>query len=475
MSEFRVERDTMGEVRVPARAYWGAQTQRAVENFPVSGRRFGRSFILAIAHVKGACAEANLALKPARMTPEIARAIRDACAEVAAGRHDDQFPVDVFQTGSGTSTNMNANEVIANLANEKLGGARGTYRPVHPNDHVNMSQSSNDVIPTVAHLAALLALRDELYPALDRLRESLEKKAREFDGVVKLGRTHLMDAMPVRLGQEFGGYAAQVARGREQIERAAQGLLELAIGGTAVGTGINAHPEFGGRVAAILSRALGLPVREARNHFEAQGARDDLVMVSGALKGLACALIKIANDVRWMGSGPVGGLGELFLPDLQPGSSIMPGKVNPVMSEMLIQAAAQAIGNDLAVTLGGQSGNFELNVSIPVMIHNVLESISLLSAGCRLFAARCVDGLRANEERCAELLEKNPISATVLNPVIGYERAAKLVKEALARRMSVKKLAVEQGLVRPEEADRIFDFRKMTEPGETAGGGGGGG
>jgi len=468
MTEYRTEKDTLGEVRVPAGALWGAQTQRAVENFPVSGQRFGRAFIAALAHVKSACAEANLALKPARMTPSIAAAIQGACRAVAEGKHDDHFPVDVFQTGSGTSSNMNANEVIANLANESLGGTRGAYRPVHPNDHVNMGQSSNDVIPTAAHLAALLAVRQDLLPAADQLRASLQRKAAEFDGTVKLGRTHLMDAMPIRLGQAFGGYATQVQKGRDQVERASLGLGELALGGTAVGTGVNGHPEFGSRVAAILGRTLGLPLREARDHFEAQGARDDLVMVSGAMKGLACSLVKIANDIRWMGSGPLGGLGELLLPSLQPGSSIMPGKVNPVMCEMLVQVAVQAMGNDLAVTMGGQGGNFELNVMIPVMIHNLLGSAAILSSGCRLFAAKCVDGLRVNAGRCAELLEMNPVSATVLNPIIGYERAAQLAKEALARKTSVKKLAVEQGLIKAEEADRVFDFRKMTEPGETS-------
>jgi fumarate hydratase class II len=473
MGGTRIEKDTMGEVCVPAEALWGAQTQRAVENFPVSGRRFGRPFIAAVARVKGACAEVNHALRPERMPLPIARAIREAAEAVAEGRHDDQFPVDVFQTGSGTSSNMNANEVIANLANEALGGKRGDYQPVHPNDHVNMGQSSNDVIPTVAHLATLLALRRDLYPATDRLRDALRRKAGEFDGIVKLGRTHLMDAMPVRLGQVFGGYATQVEKGRGRIEQAAQGLSELALGGTAVGTGVNAPPGFGGRVAEILGRQLDLPVREARDHFEAQGARDDLVAVSGALKGLACSLMKIANDIRWMGSGPAGGLAELVLPDLQPGSSIMPGKVNPVMAEMVAQVAAQVMGHDAAILIGGQGGNFELNVMIPMMIHNLLESIALLSSASRLFADKCIDGLKADARRCAEVLERNPISATVLTPVIGYERAARLVKEAFAKGESVKKLAVEQGLIKAGEADRIFDFRRMTEPGEAAGGAGG--
>jgi fumarate hydratase class II len=466
VSEFRVEKDSMGDVRVPKDAYYGAQTQRAVENFPVSGHRFPRAFIAAMAHLKSACAEVNLALKPARMTPELCRKIQDACAKVAAGGLDAEFPIDVFQTGSGTSTNMNANEVIANLCNEQ----RGVYKPVHPNDHVNMGQSSNDIIPTAAHLAALLAIDQDLKPALSFLAASLEKKAKEFDPIVKLGRTHLMDAVPVRMGQEFGGYAMQVRKGWEQIERASVGLEELAIGGTATGTGINSHPEFAKRVCALLAAKLGLPLREARNHFEAQGGRDDMAMVSGSLKGLACSLTKIANDIRWMGSGPFGGLGELQIPDLQPGSSIMPGKVNPVMSEMLTQIAAQVIGNDAAITIGAQGGNFELNVMIPVMIANLLTSIAILANGTRLFAARCVDGLKANAEKCAELLEKSPISATALNPVIGYDRAAKLIKEALAKKASVKQLAIEQGLITKEQADKIFDFRKMTEPGETGGG-----
>jgi fumarate hydratase class II len=465
VTEYRSEKDSLGDVQVPKDAYYGAQTQRAVENFPVSGRRMPRAFISALAHLKSACAEVNLALEPQRMTPALSALIQGACARIAAGELDAEFPIDVFQTGSGTSTNMNANEVIANLGNEKSGGRRGVYSPLHPNDHVNMGQSSNDIIPTAAHLAALVAIHRDLLPVLEQLAASLEKKAAEFDGVVKLGRTHLMDAVPVRLGQEFGGYAMQVRKGREQIERAAKGLEELALGGTATGTGLNAHPDFAKRVCAVLANKLHLPVREARNHFEAQGGRDDMVMVSGALKGLACSLTKIANDIRWMGSGPHGGLAELRIPDLQPGSSIMPGKVNPVMSEMLIQVAAQVIGNDAAVTIGAQGGAFELNVMIPVMTANLLQSIEILTNGSRLFASRCVDGLQADAARCAELLEKSPISATVLNPIIGYERAAKLIKEALAKKASVKQLAIEQGLITKDQADKLFDFRKMTEPG----------
>jgi len=464
VTETRREQDSLGEVQVPKDAYYGAQTQRAVENFPVSGRRMPRAFIAALAFLKGACAEVNLALQPQRMSPALCALIQDACARIAAGGLDAEFPVDVFQTGSGTSTNMNANEVIANLGNEKAGGRRGVYQPLHPNDHVNMGQSSNDVIPTAAHLAALLAIHRDLLPALEQLAASLDKKAADFDGIVKLGRTHLMDAVPVRLGQEFGGYAMQVRKGREQIERAAKGLEELALGGTATGTGLNAHPAFASRVCALLAARLGIPLREARNHFEAQGGRDDLVMVSGALKGLACSLTKIANDIRWMGSGPHGGLAELRLPDLQPGSSIMPGKVNPVLCEMLVQVAAQVLGNDAAITIGAQGGAFELNVMVPVMTANLLQSIEILANGSRLFASRCIDGLEADAARCAELLERSPISATVLNPILGYDRTATLIKEALARKASVKQLAVEQGLITAEQAERLFDFRTMTGP-----------
>ncbi len=469
----RTETDSMGPVQLPLEAYWGAQTQRAVDNFPVSGLRFGRFFIEALGRVKRACAQANLDL--GKLDDKIARAIADAALEVIEGKRDGEFVIDVFQTGSGTSTNMNANEVIANLAIERLGGERGAKKPVHPNDHVNKGQSSNDVIPTVAHLSALLALGRDLYPALDRLHASLGRKAKEFDGIVKLGRTHLMDAVPVRLGQEFGGYARQIEKGRDQIRRAADGLCELALGGTAVGTGMNAHPDFARRVCALLAKETALPLREAANHFEAQGARDDLVMVSGALKGLACSLMKVANDVRWMGSGPLGGLGEIQIPDLQPGSSIMPGKVNPVICEVVTQVAAQAIGNDVAVTIGGQGGAFELNVMIPVMSHNLLQSIALLASAARLFADKCVDGIVANADRCEELAHKSLSLATGLNPIIGYDRAAALAKEAFKRKMGVKALALEGKLITEAQAERIFDLKRMTEPGEAEGGAGGGG
>ncbi len=460
---FRTESDSMGPVQVPADAYYGAQTQRAIENFPISGWRFSRCFIEAIGRTKQACARVNLDLK--KLDEKVARAIVDAAQDVIDGKRDDDFVLDVFQTGSGTSTNMNANEVIANIANEKLGGKRGDKKPVHPNDHVNMGQSSNDVIPTATHVSALLALDRQLYPALQKLRASLEKKAREFDAVVKIGRTHLMDAVPLRLGQEFGGYAMQVQKGIEAVKRAAEGLHELALGGSAVGTGLTAHPEFGKRVAAVLAKETGLPLREARNHFEAQAGRDDLVMASGGLKTVACSVMKIANDIRWMASGPFCGLGEIHIPDLQPGSSIMPGKVNPVMSEVVAQVAAQVIGNDAAITIGGQGGAFELNVMIPVMIHNFLCSVTLLSNACTAFAEKCVDGIKANAERCEELAQMSSALVTALNPIIGYDKAAAIAKEAQKRRISVKKLMLEQGTLSEEQINKALDLRRMTEPG----------
>lgn len=431
----RIETDSLGDVRVPADALWGAQTQRAVENFPVSGRRMPRVFLAALAQVKAACAEVN-GLPPA---------VQAACARIAAGEFDAQFPIDVFQTGSGTSTNMNMNEVLAKLCG------------LHPNDDLNRGQSSNDVIPTAAHVAALVAIRGGLRSSLDRLASALEAKAKEFDPIVKPGRTHLVEAVPVRLGQEFGGYAAQVRAAWTQIERTSTSLEELAIGGTATGTGLNAPVGFGRRVAELLAKKLGLPFREAANHFEAQGARDAMVFVSGALRGLAVALAKIANDVRLMAA-----LGELKLPGLQPGSSIMPGKVNPVMVEMLLQVCAQVQGNDLAVAIGGQGGQLELNAMMPLMTANLLDSIALLTNASRLFGERCIDGLQADAARGAESLERSPLAATVLNPLIGYERASALAKEAAARGVSVKSLALEQKLITPEDAARLFDFRRMT-------------
>jgi len=466
----RTEHDSLGPVQVPAEAYYGAQTQRAIENFPVSGIRFPRPFIGALGMIKHACAEVNV--ESGLLDEKLGTAIGEAAREVAEGKWDAEFPLDVFQTGSGTSTNMNANEVIANLCNERLGGQRGSKKPVSPNDHVNKGQSSNDVIPTAAHLSALLSLHRHLFGALETLQKSLQKKATEFDGIVKLGRTHLMDAVPVRLGQEFAGYARQVEKSLRDVRAASETLHELAIGGTAVGTGMNTTPDFGARVAKKLSEYTKIPVVEAKNHFEAQGGRDDLVWVSGALKRTACALRKIANDVRWMGSGPLGALGELRLPDLQPGSSIMPGKVNPVLSEVLVQVAAQVVGNDVAVAIGGQSGAFELNVMIPVMVHNVLQSSEILANGARLFATKCVDGLEANVERCRELAEKSLMLVTGLNPYIGYDRAAKVAQEAYQRGISAKQVALEQKLITEEQAREIFDLAKMTVPGAKGAGGG---
>jgi fumarate hydratase, class II len=462
VSDFRIEMDTMGEVRVPAGAYYGAQTQRAVENFPVSGLRFSRRFIQAIGLIKGAAAKVNAEL--GLLDPRIADAVQRAADEVADGRLDAEFVLDVFQTGSGTSTNMNANEVIANRAAELLGGQRGS-KEVHPNDHVNMCQSSNDVIPTAIRLAALLGISEGLIPALERLGAALAAKADEFDDVVKVGRTHLMDATPVRLGQEFSGYATQVARGVGRLGSALERLAELPLGGTAVGTGLNAHPEFSARAIALLSDRTGHPLREAADHFEAQGAQDALVEGSGALKTVAVSLMKIANDIRWMGSGPRGGLGELRLPSLQPGSSIMPGKVNPVITEVVRQVGAQVIGNDAAVTVGGALGDFELNVMMPVMAHNLLEAVDLLTGAATIFRERCVEGLEADAERARALVEQSFPIITALVPKIGYEAAADIAKEAQATGRGVREITAGLELLSPEELEEALDVRKMTEGG----------
>lgn len=459
----RTEQDSLGPVEVPADAYYGAQTQRAIGNFPVSGERFPRPFIRALGLIKKAAAETNAELK--LLEPRLAKAVAQAAGEVAEGRHDASFPLDVFQTGSATSTNMNANEVIANRAIEILGGTVGSKKPVHPNDHVNLGQSSNDVIPTAAHLAALLEIHGRLLPALDTLHRSLAKKAKAFDGVVKLGRTHLQDATPVRLGQVFGGYATQIANGRRRVERAAEDLGELALGGTAVGTGLNRHPKFPELACKRLSKETGLALREAPDHFEAQGARDALVFASGALRTVAASLFKIANDIRFMASGPNAGLGEIFLPELQPGSSIMPGKVNPVLCEVATQVAAQVVGNDAAVAMGGATGNFELNVMIPVMIRNVLHSAHLLANTCDLFARRCVDGITANEKRCRDLAESSDMIVTGLAPHIGYDKAAGLAKEARKTGKTIRQLVTEGKLLPPAVIDKALDLRRMTEPG----------
>jgi fumarate hydratase class II len=471
VSEFRVEKDSMGEVRVPAGAYWGAQTQRAVENFPVSGQRFPRPFIEALGVIKWAAARANEEL--GLLDTRRAEAIRAAAEEVIAGTLDDQFPIDIFQTGSGTSTNMNANEVIANRAVEILGEERGS-KVVHPNDHVNNCQSSNDVIPTAIHLSALRGIENELRPALAHLRDALEAKAAELAGVLKVGRTHLMDATPVTLGQELGGHARQVALGLDRLAAATTRLAELALGGTAVGTGLNADERFAPRAIALIAERTGLAVREAENHFEAQASKDACVETSGMLRTLAVSLMKIGNDVRWMGSGPRAGLGELKLPELQPGSSIMPGKVNPVMPEVLTQVAAQVIGNDAAIAVCGMSGAFELNVFMPVIARNLLESIALLSAACRLFAARCVAGLEADAGRCRSLVEQSFPIVTALVPAIGYDLAAEISKDAHRTGRTIREVALERGVLGEKELDEALDLMKMTRGGIVAPGLGGG-
>jgi len=458
----RIERDSMGEVQVPEDAVYGASTQRAADNFPISALRFGRRFIWALGLVKAAAAETNREIGV--IEADKADAIIAAAEEVMDGRYDEQFVVDIFQTGSGTSTNMNANEIIANRATELLGGDRGS-KLVHPNDEVNASQSSNDVIPTAIHVAAVAAIEDDLLPALRELTAGLAAKAVEFDDVLKSGRTHLQDATPVRLGQEFGGYAAQVGLGVERVERVVPELAELALGGTAVGTGINAPEGFAAATIAAMSGRAGYELREAANHFEAQASKDAVVNASGALKTVAVSLFKIANDLRWLSSGPRNGIGEITLPSLQPGSSIMPGKVNPVIPEMTMQVAAQVIGNDTAITWGGANGNFELNVMMPMMTHNLLESIELLAAAARVLKDKCVDGIEANEARAAFLLDQNVIIVTALVPLIGYDKAAEVTKKAFAEGRGVREVALELEVLPPDELDAALDVRPMTEGG----------
>ena len=460
---FRIEADSMGQMRIPEKAYWGAETQRAVENFPVSNLRFPRRFLRALGMLKRASAEANREL--ALLPKDLAEAISLAAQEVTEGKLDDQFVLDIFQTGSGTSTNMNANEVIANRANEILGGKIGDKRPVHPNDHVNLGQSSNDIIPSSIHIAALEGIQRDLLPALNSLQSILEEKAREFDRVVKIGRTHLQDATPIRLGQEFSGYASMVQHGMRRLENTGRHLAELAVGGTAVGTGINTHPAFAGLVVGKISEMTGLTFREAENHFEAQGAKDALVEASSALKTLAASLMKIANDIRWLGSGPRCGIGEIILPEVQPGSSIMPGKINPVIPEALCQVAAQVIGNDATIAIGGMSGNFELNVMMPVMAHNLLQSISLLANASLLFAQKCVRGLKADGERCREMIEKSLALATALSPHIGHDAAARIAREAYESGKTIRQVAREKKVLPSEKLEKILDPWRMTEPG----------
>ncbi|MGA3181349.1 MAG: class II fumarate hydratase [Verrucomicrobiota bacterium] len=460
--QFRTESDSMGPMQIPADAYYGAQTARAVENFPISNLRFPRSFIRALGLIKKHAALTNQEL--GGLKPELAEAIARAAQEVAEGKWDAQFVVDIFQTGSGTSTNMNANEVIANRAIELLGGKRGEKR-VHPNDHVNRGQSSNDVIPTAIHIAALEAMERRLIPALGALEQALQRKAAEFHDVLKIGRTHLQDATPIRLGQEFGGYASQIHHGVGRLRAVEKNLGELALGGTAVGTGINTHAEFARRTIARLAAEMNLPLLEAEDHFEAQGGRDALVETSAMLKTVAISLIKVANDIRLLGSGPRLGLGELRLPATQPGSSIMPGKVNPVMCEMMLQVCAQVLGNDAAVTFSGSFGNFELNVMMPVMAHNLLQSIELLAAACEVFARRCVAGLEADREKCRNNLELSLSNCTVLAPVIGYDKAAKIAKVAFETNRTIRQVALEISGLEPARLDVLLDPAKQTEPG----------
>jgi len=457
----RVERDSMGPVEVPADAYYGASTMRAVHNFPISGLRFPRVFIRALGLVKLAAAKVNAEL--GLLEPRLAGAIAQAAQEVTDGVLDAEFVVDIFQTGSGTSTNMNANEVIANRAAEILGGERGS-RLVHPNDHVNLGQSSNDVVPTAIHLAALLSIREGLVPALRGLRAALDAKAQELWPIIKTGRTHLQDATPIRLGQEFLGYAGQVEAALRRLQHVEEELSAVALGGTAVGTGINTHPEFAARACRLLSEMVGLPLREADNHFQAQGNIDALVEASGSLRTIAISLFKIANDVRWMASGPQAGLGELQLPEVQPGSSIMPGKVNPVIPESVIQVAAQVIGNDAAIAAAGQGSHFELNTMMPVAAYNLLQSISLLAAAAGVFTERCVGGLRATE-RGPQTVGRGSVLATALALVIGYDRAAEIAGEAAASGRTVREVARERTSLSEADLDRLLDPAAMTEPG----------
>lgn len=467
--KFRTERDSMGEMKVPTGAYYGAQTQRAAENFQISGIRFSRPMIHALGLIKGTAARVNCDL--GLLDAERGQAIMKAATEVEQGALDHHFVLDIFQTGSGTSTNMNTNEVIANRAKEIAGGGLS----IHPNDHVNICQSSNDVIPTAIHLAAVMEIKQKLEPALKGLLNSLQKKAKAFDVVVKTGRTHLQDATPIRLGQEFSGYASQIEHGIERLARSLPSLLELPLGGTAVGTGVNTHPQFSQKVIQLIAQKVSQPFVEAKNHFEAQAAKDAVVEMSGQLKTIACSLGKVANDIRWLGSGPRCGIGELLLPEVQPGSSIMPGKVNPVIAESALMVVAQVIGNDVAITTANHGGStFELNVMMPVIAHNLLQSIALLSAASKNFAERCVDGLQANEKRIHELAEANIAVVTALAPIIGYDKAASMAKEAYKNGESVRAVVLRNKLMSEGELDQALDLLSMTKPGLGSVTGGGG-
>lgn len=472
MSDFRIERDSMGEVHVPAQAYYGAQTQRAVENFPVSGWTLPPALIHALGLVKYACGVANRDLGKLTgtgknpLTAEQVEAMLSACREVAAGKFDDQFPIDVFQTGSGTSSNMNTNEVIANRAIEILGGDRfEKEKAIHPNDHVNMGQSTNDIFPTAIHVATALQIKNDLIPALQRLADVLAQKAADWDKIMKIGRTHLADATPLRLGQEFGGFARQLQLSITRAQEAIDAVLELPAGGTAVGTGINTHPEFGRRVAEALASETGIPFIEAVNHFEANAQRDALVQAHGHLRTIAVTLFNVANNIRWLSSGPRCGFYEIHLPDRQPGSSIMPGKVNPVMCESLMQVAARVMGNDQVIAFSGASGgNFQLNIMMPVMGQTTLESIRLMAGGVRAFVDFCAEGMEANAAQCEAMVEKSLSMVTSLNPLIGYEKAAKLAKEAFASGKTIRELCREQGILPEDTLKKALDPWSMTEP-----------
>jgi fumarate hydratase class II len=466
-TDYRIEKDSMGEMRIPSNMLYGATTQRAVENFPVSNLRFSREFIRVLAVIKACCAEVNTSL--GKLDKKIADAILQASQKISEGEYDAHFVLDIFQTGSGTSTNMNFNEVAANLANLSVGSAVGSKKPVHPNDHVNMGQSSNDIIPTAIHVAAALTIKEKLLPALEGLHSTLKAKSKSFMGIVKTGRTHLQDATPILLGQEFSAYEAQVLFSIQRIKKSLDGLLELPVGGTAVGTGINTDAEFGKKVSERLAKKLGLAFREASNHFEAQASKDACVEMSGTLKTVATSLTKIANDVRWLSSGPRCGFAEINLPAVQPGSSIMPGKVNPVIAESLLQVCAQVTGNDLAVTIGGQSGSFELNVMMPVIAHNLLESILCLANGVKMFDEKCVKGIEANVSKIEETVERSLMLATPLAPVVGYDKAAEISKKAFIENKTVREMAKSMTDLSAEKLDEILDPSKMVIPGASGG------
>ncbi len=464
----------MGEMQVPADAYYGAQTARAVENFPISDLRFNRRFIAALGLIKSAAAEVNHRL--GLLDDKKKSLIQKSAQEVIDGKLDSQFVVDIFQTGSGTSTNMNVNEVIASRANEMATGQRGGKEPIHPNDHVNMEQSSNDVIPTAMHVAAAMAMKESLVPALQHLAATLEKKSKQFDDIVKIGRTHLQDATPIRLGQELSGYAAQASLGVMRAQKAINALRELPLGGTAVGTGINSHPNFAAQAIAQIAQQSGIEFVEAKNHFEAQAAKDAIVEASGQLKTIAVSLTKIANDIRWLASGPRCGIGEISIPATQPGSSIMPGKVNPVMSEMMLMAAAQVIGNDATITFAGSGlgSTFELNVMMPVMAYNILQSIELLARAARVFADRAAAGIEANRERCERMVEESLAMCTSLAPKIGYDKAADIAKESFKTGKTIRQIALERKLMSEAELNKLLDARRMTQPQADMIGSGGG-